>query len=773
MIWWMAMITPRHERRATWRATRRRVTQATLRAWWLGHGVPLLAYAALSVGLSWPTVQHFTTSIPSDGVDARHQLWQLWHVQQAVLGNQPLFYAPLLYYPLGATLLTHASGPIPGLLALPFWAWGPEAAYNGALLVSHWLTGYSMYLLARSLGFESGVALFAGVVLMTAPIRLVATLGQLEKVFLGLLPLGLLTLHRALNPAHSPWWTMATALVLLLTLLHSGYQFVYAGLSLGFFLIASLLSAGRAQVRRLWRRGLILAGATLIMVGPLLLAIVTAARDPAIAVDRVHLASYLQPDLIQFLVPHSWSLLFGLMTAPFFDSEIHWDMDKEVYVSWIGMVLCLVALIRGDKRARCWILFLSLCVLLALGPSLKILGRDYLAESGMPIVLPYAFLTALPGFEFMRSPGRFMLIGAVGLGISASFGLAYLIQRLPRWRGPITAVVIATILVESWPQPWPEERLRPVPEFYRQIAREDELYGVLDLPIKLLPSSPAYVMYSSHYQMYQMSHRKGIAAGYLARTYARHPLFPCLFSFGPRLPDVLVDGEPVNCYANAEVDLARHGYRYVVWHKPQPWYPDYTPDSWGDVAARELVQAVFGDQAPLVEDELVRVYAITSTADPTGSSTRMELLNNWREAEAGWRWATSPAALSVTSPRQQAAVLQITPDVIHDPTSPTGVGEAGVLTVRVGDASTSVAIARAEATTVPLVLRPGTQTITLTLEAGNFRPITYGQPDPALLSFAIRSIDLQTLHDGASTADVSAYQLPRQEIEQQRVTVHD
>jgi hypothetical protein len=372
----------------------------------------------------------------------------------------------------------------------------------------------------------------------------------------------------------------------------------------------------------------------------------------------------------------------------------------------------------------------------------------------------------------MRSPGRFMLMGAVGLGIAASFGLAYLIHRLPRWRGRITAVAIAAILVESWPQPWPEERLRPMPEFYRQIAREDELYGVLDIPIKLLPSSSAYVMYSSHYQMYQMRHQKGIAAGYLARTYARHPLFPCLFSFGPSLPDVLVDGEPVNCYADARVELARHGYRYVVWHKPQSWYPDYTPGSWGEAAARELVQAVFGEQAPLVDDELVRVYAVAPAADPLRGSTTMQLLDNWREAEAGWRWATSPAALAVTSPRQQAAVLQITPDVIHDPTSPTGVGDTGVLTIQVGDASSSVAIARAEATAVPLLLAPGTQTITLTLAAGNFRPINYGQPDPALLSFAIRSIDLQTLHDHAS-ADVSAQDRSQQEMEQQNVTVDD
>ena len=36
------------------------------------------------------------------------------------------------------------------------------------------------------------------------------------------------------------------------------------------------------------------------------------------------------------------------------------------------------------------------------------------------------------------------------------------------------------------------------------------------------------------------------------------------------------------------------------------------------------------------------------------------------------------------------------------------------------------------------------QTITLELQAGNFQPSDYGQDDPSILSFAVRSINLQT-----------------------------
>src|SRR4051794_22179177 len=102
---------------------------------WREHGIPLLLYGVLAIGLSWPTLRHFTTSITSDGGDARTYLWQLWFVRQAVLSGASAFGAPLLYFPHGATLLVHGAGPLMAILALPFWGLGREAAYNGVVLL--------------------------------------------------------------------------------------------------------------------------------------------------------------------------------------------------------------------------------------------------------------------------------------------------------------------------------------------------------------------------------------------------------------------------------------------------------------------------------------------------------------------------------------------------------------------------------------------------------------------------------------------------------------
>jgi len=178
---------------------RRWLQDATLVSAWREHGVAMLFYAALSIAISWPTARDFTTRITSSGVDARHNLWLFWHTQQVLLGRQSLFDAPQLYYPRGISLLVHGVGPFTGLLALPFWAWGPEAAYNGALLLSLWLSAYCTYRLARGLELERSAAIFAGVLVIAAPMVLAGLNNHVTKVFVGAEPVLLLALHRALD----------------------------------------------------------------------------------------------------------------------------------------------------------------------------------------------------------------------------------------------------------------------------------------------------------------------------------------------------------------------------------------------------------------------------------------------------------------------------------------------------------------------------------------------------------------------------------------------
>ena len=719
--------------------------------WW-EHGLPLLLYALLTGALTWPALREFSSRLISDGGDARNNLWMLWHVKEALLGNHELFRTSLLYYPVGVNLLARGLGPVVGILALPFWPLGPEAAYNGSLLVGFWLTGYFMYLLGRGLGCSRRVAFFAGVVLLSAPVHLAGIRGHMTKTFLGLLPLALLCLQHTLDRRRSRWWALAAAVVLFFTLFHNGYQFIFAGLAFGFFTLARFLTSRGEQRRATVRRGALLALVVILFVGPFTLLFLEAASDPQVEVQANLESLGFQPDVVELFVPPRFSAFWGRQTARLMDAhEVQTSIETNVYLTWTALLLALAAWRYGPRRARPWLLFAALCALMALGPSLKLLGERTFTRFDLTVLLPYALLTELPGLSFMRAPGRFMMVGSVALAASAAFGLSWLMQRYPQRATLLLVAAVSLALLEVWPRPWPQEALHPVPDFYRQISTDEELYGVFDLPVK--PSEESWFAgYASYYQRYQIVHHKGIASGYLARTYSIHPMFPCIIpQFEEPRSGVLVDGEAADCAANMLHDLAYFNYRYVVFHKRDLDGPD-SLGLWGRAQARRFRTTYFADQEPLVDDALVTVYAVPPLPQAArGLAPTMGLLDNWYRAEGAAtsrRWARSPATLSLSVPRAQTVTLALTPDLMFEPEPENEqvLGHRGRLSVALnGEVLATVRIFRGETTEVPLHLPSGVHTLSLSLEAGNFRPVDYEiGDDRRLLSFRMRSIELLT-----------------------------
>ena len=187
-----------------------------------------------------------------------------------------------------------------------------------------------------------------------------------------------------------------------------------------------------------------------------------------------------------------------------------------------------------------------------------------------------------------------MEMAAVGITIAACFGLAWLTRRWPNKRVALVGIAVLLLLAEAWPTPWPHSPLPAVPEFYKQLAHDPGEYGVLDLPGGADDLDAVY-------QTYQITHHKAIAWGYLAHSYAVNPLQTIrdFKRFGPGAPDVLLNGEPSDLYANAQDDLARAGYRYVVWHKTLFRQLRKTTET----ESETLIHLIFGSHAtPMIDD---------------------------------------------------------------------------------------------------------------------------------------------------------------------------
>lgn len=530
--------------------------------------LPIIFFGFLTLALTWPTAANFTTGIVSQNADARHNLWVMWHFQQALTGNQSLFYSSLLYYPVGISMLVHGIGPVPSLLALPFTPFGFEATYNGAVLTGFFLTGYCTWLLARALGLDHLVALFAGTMVISSEMHLAGLLGHIEKIFFAFLPLVLLACVHTLDLKRTRWWSIVVALLLFLTLLTSGWQFLSAAIGIALLICTRFLVAPKGDWPALLKRvGLFLVAAG-ILVLPLLVAILFAARNPALNIEYANQSANYSPDLIEFVLPSHFSMFWGGISRSFLNAhKIHWAVESAVSLSYVGIVLALIGLATQRKLAGPWLLIFVVAVLLSFGPTLKVVGSQVLPLPNLPITLPYDWVSAVPGLGFMRTPGRFMLLGYTALGVGAAIGLVWLTTRVPKFRYVIPIVAIVLVLVEAWPKPWPIEKLLPVPNFYKQIRADTDVYGVFDLPLAAAPSR-GFIDHSSFYQIYQMTHQKGIASGYLSRTFSVHPVFSCWIpAREPKQVDVLVNNSATDCFNTAEYDLARAGYRYVVLHK--------------------------------------------------------------------------------------------------------------------------------------------------------------------------------------------------------------
>ncbi|NJN16097.1 MAG: hypothetical protein HC822_07325 [Oscillochloris sp.] len=382
-----------------------------------------------------------------------------------------------------------------------------------------------------------------------------------------------------------------------------------------------------------------------------------------------------------------------------------------------------VGLFARRKAAWPWVVLTLACVVMALGPSLSLNGRVVFSP------LPYAWMLDLPGMSFLRVPGRFMMVGFAGLAVAAAFGLQAITNRWPRYAQGIVAVAAVLLLLERWPLPPSSKLPPPVPDFYARIADSPDSYGVLDLPFRAPDQPFGYVINSAPYQYFQTIHNKGIVAGYLSRTYSRHPFFSGLMSGqldrGPT--DLSINGTPLSDALATRERLAALGYRYVVWHKTI--YPS------GNFDAQAMIAELFPDQQPLVDDGLVTVYSLES-----GSGVTASFGAGWWPAEANWRWGQSSAALKIYARESAQIHLDLTPAALYDPNAPGLLGIQGMLQVRVGDnPPIEVPVSVEQMVSIPLEVPAGESRIELSLASGNFFP----PGDERRLSFAVRAINVQ------------------------------
>jgi len=273
----------------------------------------------------------------------------------------------------------------------------------------------------------------------------------------------------------------------------AGYGLLYWASSEYALYVAPLLAVLvliwiRADPERLRQRSTWLAAgasvaAMILCAGPLIWAQAAAVLEglsiaPSVGIDRTTASS---PALVTFFLPNPLHPLWSKAVA-----GSRWLYGRPVggavcSLGFAATLLALAGVIFGWRRgARLWAAAAACFLVLALGPSLKLVG-----DTCTDIPLPFAWLrAALPPFQMCRYCHRFFPIAQLCLALLAGFGLRGLLRRY--WedhaRKGLLVAVSAGVLVafESLCTPVPQTT-SAVPPAYWVLRQDAASYAILEI----------------------------------------------------------------------------------------------------------------------------------------------------------------------------------------------------------------------------------------------------------------------------------------------------
>lgn len=476
-----------------------------------------LTYTGLTAAVTWPVVIHMFDAVAGfDGRDSLQWVWFNWWGAKSLLVLQ---HSPTqvdwLYYPQGAAHpILQATMFVP-LLALPVTlAGGVRFAYNLMFLLSFVLGGLLTYLLLLSLARHRPAAFVAGVIFIFAPARMGHALaGHLLLISTWSLPLFALAVIYLCRQPSWRWMLLASLALTVLTLtqpIHLAYfavpfAAVYGG--------AALLSRqGVGRFRRVLPYLAAAGGVTAILLAPFWASLLTATWQGEQEFFTSAGLEEHSTDLLAFVLPSPYHPLWAGAAEPpaWLTGVIGSTRDLEEQVAYLGILplgLAVWAVARRQPGVYLWLGLALLAVLLAMGPSLKVLGQN----TGWP--LPYSWLMDLPFLRWSRTPGRLNETTSLALAVLAAFGLADLLRRLGTGRQQwlVAALAICVILVDYlvfFPFPLGGQKM---PGFYRRLAAEPPPGPVLDMPVTGSRRASNYSL------LYQTVHNRPISGGYIER----------------------------------------------------------------------------------------------------------------------------------------------------------------------------------------------------------------------------------------------------------------
>jgi F5/8 type C domain len=574
-------------------------------------------YLLLSVWYTNPLVRLSQLRIAGDAGDPVLNASVLWWNATALPLSEQWWNAPFFYPSLGVTTFTeHLLGV--SLVASPiYWLTNnPLAAYNISLFLTWPLSAFAVYLLVVFLTRREDAAILAGLAWAFTPYRL-SELGHLQSLSAYWLPVMLLGLHGFLERRRARWLVLFGAGWLCQSL-SNGYYMLFGAVLVGmwvayfcsgrdgwrtmpailatwvvsslplvpimstylavhdhFALRRSLVDpAGFSAEPRSWVQVsqlswlwpsllredahslfpgvtaaflVVLAVAVWILRGRLVM------KDESRAgrVIRAGLAVVTAASLVAtlaMLIAGPWRVEIAGLTLRMT------DLKRALLLGIVcaGLLAVLTSSTRHALARRSPFVFylaatLALAVL-ACGP--LIIVRDSVVLDPAP----YMWLLSVPGFDRLRVPTRFWMLGTLCLSIAAGLAYAWLATGHRVTRAIGFATVAGCVLLDGWVREFP---MAAAPERWPRVERRDNALPILELPL-----GPEWDAAATYRAIWHRRRTVNGVSGYDPPHYA--PLQAGLNAHDPAMLAALASLGPIDVVVDGAFDRDGAWARYVA-----------------------------------------------------------------------------------------------------------------------------------------------------------------------------------------------------------------
>jgi hypothetical protein len=265
-------------------------------------------------------------------------------------------------------------------------------------------------------------------------------------------------------------------------------------------------------------------------------------------------------------------------TSPAYSNEaFRLILRESLILSWpftaTVTVLMIFALFTAHRIRWLFLCTFAIGFLLALGPYLRMARDAYLPYALWPYHILFKWL---PLFSRFQRPDRFLSLAILAAAVLGGLGLAWLIFRAPLSRASrmsLAGLVLIFHVLElssAGHLPVPSYPL-PIPQIYREIAKDPERIGILEVPLGA---------YFDNINFYQSIHRKRIFEPWIRGVYPQDvPVSSEILWLASRedlwyntylqhLKSLSVPGGGEEPYAKEHLDdLADRKFKYVILHQ--------------------------------------------------------------------------------------------------------------------------------------------------------------------------------------------------------------